>query len=134
MATARRTRLPQAAARSVAREEEVSGRMRSSATVSSKKEGVTYEDDTEEDILLERFSSDDPPAYVKVSGGMTHNLQQYEFLRLDVSVSIPCKRSRLEEAYEFASQMVSDKIGEEQTKWLGASEQIETSKKRGRGQ
>jgi hypothetical protein len=59
------------------------------------------------------------PAYVKVSGGITKKLaHDFEFARIDVSVSLPCGTSQVEidEAYEKASRNVDAKIRKEARK------------------
>jgi len=76
------------------------------------------------------FDESDPPAYVRVGGGLTINQGNFESLRIDCSVSIPCKRDSIEEAYIIASDFVADKIAEEQTAWLGTGNvQTRKSKK-----
>lgn len=68
-----------------------------------------------------RFSEANPAAFVRVGAGLTINMQNFESLRIDVAVTVPCLPTELDKAYEEASQFVSDKIAEEQTNWLGAT-------------
>lgn len=100
------------------------------ATKASDKHGAYYETDREFEVLQEIFSEESPPAYVKAGAGLTLNLGNYESLRVDCSVSIPCSPTRIQEAYDIASQFVSDKINEEQTNWLGTGN--EKTKGKGR--
>lgn len=55
------------------------------------------------------------PAYVRVDGGLTVNLGNYESARIGVSISVPChptKRS-IDQTYAAVSDMVSEKLEEE---------------------
>lgn len=47
---------------------------------------------------------------VAVIGGMTINLGNYESAKIQVSLSMPCTKDTLNDAYEFASTWVSEKI------------------------
>jgi hypothetical protein len=96
------------------------------------KQGTYYETNREVNILEETFSADDPPAHVRVSAGMTHNLGDYNSFRVDCSVSIPCHRSRIKEAYELCSDFVAEHIAEEEANWLGAGNETKQAGK-GRG-
>ena len=86
------------------------------------RQGVYYEVDREVEVLRETFSEDNPPAFVKVGAGLTINLGNFESLRIDCSVTVPCGRERLKEGHEIASQFVADRISEEQTNWLGGAD------------
>lgn len=50
--------------------------------------------------------------YITVEGGRTLNLGNYESAKIGVSVTIPCNKDSLDEAYEFGTKWVSDKIDE----------------------
>ena len=86
---------------------------------------TAYEQETREvyDLGGEIFGPGEEPAFVKVSAGKTISLSNFEFLRLDVSVSLPCKATNegVQGAYETASNFVADKLTEEETSWMGAS-------------
>jgi hypothetical protein len=59
------------------------------------------------------------PAIVKVAGGVTKKLaMDFEYARIDVSVTLPCGTSKMEidEAYEKASRIVDEKIRKEARK------------------
>lgn len=45
-----------------------------------------------------------------VAGKMTINLGNYESAQIMVSLTVPCTKETLEDAYNFASDWVSDKI------------------------
>lgn len=85
--------------------------------------GVYHEEDREVDVLSAAFSEEDPPAFVKVSAGLTINMGNFESLRIDCAVTLPCKRGDLEAAHQIASDFVADRISEEQTNWLGQGNQ-----------
>lgn len=115
----RRMRPATAAARGVStRTEVVQGKGFVSATVKDR-QGPYYDNEKTFDLREVRFTSDDPPAYVKVGGGLTINMGNFESLRVDCSVSIPCHRNRIEEALQEASDIVAARISEEETNWLG---------------
>lgn len=101
-------------------------------TTVSDKQGVYHEADRELMVLGSRFSEADPPAYVKVGAGLTINMGNFESLRIDCSISIPCQRGDIEEAYTLASDFVADKINEEQTNWMGAGNATHTGKANGK--
>ena len=67
-----------------------------------------------EKITVRRFLAE--PAYVKVSGGLTMNLGDMQFARVDVAVTLPCYANAddLRGAKDFAAQLVDQFIGEEQ--------------------
>jgi hypothetical protein len=131
MTVQRRLRTHNAAARATpkptvasVKQSVVKGTAHTSAVYGRKQRGtaeVYSETDGQEDILEETFPEDDPPAFVKMSAGITHNLGNYEFLRLDCSVTLPVHRSKLDKGMEYASQFVADKIADEEHNWLGKS-------------
>lgn len=84
--------------------------------------GVYYENHQEVEVLRATFTEADPAAFVRVGAGLTINLDNYESLRIDCAVTIPCRRDQLDEGYQIASDFVSDKINEEQTNWLGQAQ------------
>lgn len=50
-----------------------------------------------------------PMARVGFSSGMTLNLGNYESARLEVSISMPCDVSEVEETYEYCKRFVEEK-------------------------
>lgn len=104
----------------------------STSVTDSKTRNTYYEEQREVEVLQETFSEEDPAAFVRVGAGMTINLQNYESLRIDCAVTIPCKRGSLKEAYEIASDFVADRISEEQVNWLGTAEKTKATSGKGR--
>lgn len=91
--------------------------------------GLYHEAEREVEVLRETFTEDDPPAYIKVAAGLTINMGNFESLRIDCAVTLPCRRESLQEAHQIASDFVAERISEEQTNWLGGSNE----KTRGKG-
>lgn len=98
-------------------------------TQASDKGGAYHEEDREVEVLQATFSDAEPPARITVGAGLTINMGNYESLRIDCSVSLPCKPGDLLAAHQIASDFVADRISEEQTNWLGSGNQ----KSRGKG-
>lgn len=53
------------------------------------------------------------PAEVSVGLGATVNLKNYEFVRIDVRVTLPCYKEDVEAAYEEALKFANAKLGEQ---------------------
>lgn len=83
--------------------------------------GPYHEDREDFDIFTQEFTEDNPPAYVKAGAGLTINMGQFESLRLDCSVSLPVDRTRLDEGFDEATEIVFRRLSDEQTRWLGES-------------
>jgi len=67
------------------------------------------QDEGEEGIIMVgKFET--TPAVVTVAVGVTRSLGNYEFLRLDVSVAIPCYVEEISEIEKQASKWVDDCI------------------------
>jgi len=49
---------------------------------------------------------------ITVEGGRTLNLGNYESARIGVTVTVPCDKDTLNDAYDFATEWVSQKITE----------------------
>lgn len=49
---------------------------------------------------------------ITVEGGRTLNLGNYESARIGVHITVPCDNDSLNEAYEYATNWVSEKIDE----------------------
>lgn len=97
----------------------------------SDREGTYHESDYEVQLNDQVFSESDPPAYVKVSAGLTINMGNFESLRIDCSLTLPCKRGSIDKAHQTASDFVAGKISEEQTNWLGQGNQKSRGKAKG---
>jgi hypothetical protein len=56
-----------------------------------------------------------PPSvlcHIEVGGGQTISTAPYESARIDVRLTVPCAKDDLNDAYDWASNWVSEKIGE----------------------
>jgi hypothetical protein len=86
------------------------------AMVTSEKKGAGQEwpGATGEAVTLHPgvFSKKQTGMSITVGGGRTLNLGNYESARVDVSVTVPCDPDSLNDAYEYGSDWVSDKIEE----------------------
>lgn len=97
----------------------VQGRGSVSSTVKDRT-STYYENDTDYDLLKVEFSQEDPPAEVSMAAGLTLNLGNFESLRIDCRVTIPCRREDIVAAQQVAADFVAERISEEQTNWLGS--------------
>ena len=61
----------------------------------------------EEVLEIHRFVT--TPAQVKLALGKTINLGNYEFLRVDVSLTVPCYKEEADAAFEYAQAWVEDR-------------------------
>lgn len=53
------------------------------------------------------------PAYVRVSAGMTKNMGNYESLRVDVAISMPCYAEEVDKVVPVVADMVAAHLTEE---------------------
>lgn len=103
------------------------GRRTTSASMTHRKEVI--EDTTQhEELGQASFPPGVEPAFVRVSAGQTYNLGNYESMRLDVSVTLPCRVQDVEDTYTRASEFVAEKLQEEETQWLGAKPKSKNSR------
>lgn len=86
---------------------------------------------TEDTLLTRVFAEGQEPAHVRVMAGLTVNQGNYEFLRIDVSVSLPCLPTEVEAAYAKASDYVAEFISEEESRWTAPSSTAPSSTARG---
>lgn len=96
------------------------GRRNTSASYSYKGE-VTQENTQDEKLGLVSFGPGEEPAFVRVGAGNTFNMGNYESLRIDVSVTLPCHPHQIDETYRQASDWVAEKMAEEEQAWLPTS-------------
>lgn len=73
------------------------------------------EEESRETIETRRFATD--PAYLRVNAGVTKNMGNYESLRLDVSISVPCYKEEVDDVYERVSDKVSEMLEAELKKY-----------------
>ena len=70
---------------------------------------------TSSETTTEKFSGTDclNPAYVGVMGSVTKNLGNYEAVRVQVSVSLPCagNESAVRKTFDKASELVDEFVG-----------------------
>lgn len=83
--------------------------VRSSIAQRSSEERVEHE--KLHTIKVRKFVTE--PAYVRVNAGVTKNMGNYESLRLDVSLSVPCYVEEMGEVVEGISGRVSEYLEEE---------------------
>lgn len=77
-----------------------------------------------EDMQIQNLRSVDVmdnPAKVKVTMGHTKNLGNFESLRIEVGIEVPCDNEKevIEATYESAFKWVDDKVAEKITEFLG---------------
>ncbi len=71
--------------------------------------------DGSEDVMKESFPmkvEGDQVAKVTAHAGYTHNLGNYESMRVDASLEVPCGMEQIDEAFQFAMGWVDDKVVE----------------------
>lgn len=74
------------------------------------------DEEAKEEMEIMQFDSD--PAYVKVAAGVTKNLGNYESLRVDVSISVPCYVEVVQETFDAVAEQVSDLLADEVANYL----------------
>lgn len=78
-------------------------------TVRRTQVGKVLEDSSEEETIhVRKFETE--PAYVSVRVGATKNMGNYESLRLEVGVTIPCYTEEITEVEKQATEWVDDKM------------------------
>lgn len=82
--------------------------------------GVGISEDRREVIEVRQFAVE--PATVRVNAGVTKSLSQFEFLRVDVSIAVPCYVEEIEQVLANVSDLVADALDEEVEKYLGNEE------------
>jgi hypothetical protein len=117
MATARRLRTATAKARGTSREEV--GVKRISVKAEDKKaKQVYHEEAREEEFEPAIFEDGEEPAFIRIGAGVTRDMGNYEFLRIDAAVTLPCSVADVRSTYAKASDLVCDMLTEEEEKWL----------------
>ncbi len=58
------------------------------------------------------------PAYVRVNAGRTKNLGNYESLRVDVSITVPCYKETINETFEAIGDEVEEMLDYEVSRYL----------------
>ncbi len=76
------------------------------------KSGLVLKDEEEQEVIgVHKFITD--PAFVRVSAGVTKNMGNYESLRIDVAISVPCYREEVVLTTKVVSDMVSVRLEKE---------------------
>ena len=78
---------------------------------------VGEEEESKETISVQKFETD--PAYVRVNAGTTKNLGDYESLRVDVSVSVPCYKEEIDDMIPIVADIVAGHLEAEVDKFMG---------------
>lgn len=78
---------------------------------------VIEEASRQEVMETRQFEPGEHVAYVRVSAGTTHNLQDFNSLRIDVSITLPCRVGEIDEAYAAVSEKVSELHTKEAELW-----------------
>lgn len=68
-------------------------------------------DESERSVLqVRKFETD--PAFVRVSAGVTKNMGDYESLRVDVAITVPCYVEEIEEVQRRLEPLVATMLDE----------------------
>ena len=101
--------------------QEVQGKRVIRASVGTKAHTL-QETEKEEILLTERFEPGEEPAHVRFGAGVTINMGDFNSLRLDCAVTLPCRPEEIEQAFIKASDFVAEKIADERAIWLGTAQ------------
>ena len=74
-------------------------------TVRVKSRNILSEETSESEFDAEVFQSD--PAFIRVSHGVTKSIGDYESLRVDVAITMPCYREQVTEMAEEVGEAVA---------------------------
>lgn len=66
-------------------------------------------------LAVRRFASE--PAYVRVNAGSTKNLGNYESLRVDVSITVPCYPEEIDDVFPRVADEVAALLDDELKKY-----------------
>lgn len=72
-----------------------------------------------EEVTSEVHKFEVEPAYVRVNGGITKSTGNYESLRVDVSISVPCYVEDIQATYDRIADDVAFKLEDEVEKYMG---------------
>lgn len=75
--------------------------------------------DQREDLSAQTFAPGVEPAYIRVGFGKTYNLGDFNSLRIDVAVTMPCHPDEVDKTYRETSDYCADRLAEEESQWLG---------------
>jgi hypothetical protein len=96
------------------------GRAVTTAThVDSRSKTEYSNEQTDEVVATTSFPPGEEPAQVRFGAGLTINLQNFESLRLDCHVTLPCRVEELDAAMDSAAEFVARKLDEQEQLWTG---------------
>lgn len=72
---------------------------------------------TEKVIEVHQFVTE--PAYVRVGAGVTKSTGNYESLRIDVAVTVPCYKEQIKSTAKEAAEFVAATLDKEIDEYLG---------------
>ncbi len=87
------------------------------ATVTVLASGVGIDEEKRKVIEVRKFETE--PAFVRINAGVTKNLGNYESLRVDVAISVPCYVEEIETVQKRTAEMVADMLDTEVEEYLG---------------
>lgn len=90
-----------------------------------------YDQETTQTEVMTRthFAPGQEPAFVRVGAGLTCNLGNFESLRIDVAVTLPCLITEIDATVALASDFVADRVAQEETAWLGGRAKPKASRR-----
>lgn len=101
---------------------EVRGSRETTASFSQNK--VTVREEAQSESLpARRFGPGEEPTIVRIGAGKTINMGNFNMVRIDVSVSIPCLPEGKEDAYDEAVDFLVEKMADQESFWTGNSTQ-----------
>jgi hypothetical protein len=77
--------------------------------------------DEYEEIEVQVFHTE--PAYIEARAGVTKALRQYESLRVDVKMLLPCYAERADAAFDYAAEWVADRLYDEVDKYFNGEDE-----------
>lgn len=91
------------------------------ATAHVMSSGVGIDEDKRRVIEVRKFETE--PAWVRVNAGVTKNLGNYESLRVDVAITVPCYVEEIPAVQKKTAAMVADMLDEEVALYVGNDNQ-----------
>jgi hypothetical protein len=79
--------------------------------------GVGIGEEKRKSLEVRKFETE--PAYVRVNAGVTKNLGNYESLRVDVSLTVPCYVEEIEQVQTRTAELVAKMLDDEVEEYLG---------------
>lgn len=96
-------------------------RTRKQTEVSAEEKVVVYstyvgeESSNQETLEIKKFVTD--PAYIRVNAGMTKNMGNYESLRLDVALTVPCYLEEIDDVFDQVADRAAMFLSKELEKY-----------------